>query len=150
VAPFLLSIWEVIGLSDWTLQGYALQGSLGSYGAPITHRADTTSFPRGRIHDKQGISVPYSRPGSRVAAALSDRTDNYLNLRERHCESGNSPFYDIIVERGKTQYNALRIGSTHNEPIKCPSFRSHGTLLLILLASTTFRFEENPRHTNLL
>jgi hypothetical protein len=33
-----------------------------------------------------------------------------LSFRERNCESGNSPFYDVIVERGKTQYNTLRIG----------------------------------------
>jgi hypothetical protein len=45
-----------------------------------------------------------------------------LALRERYCESCNSPSYDIIVERGKTQYNALRIGSSQHEPIKCHRF----------------------------
>jgi hypothetical protein len=45
-----------------------------------------------------------------------------LSFRERNCESGNSPFYDIIVERGKTQYNASRIGSTQQEPIKRHGF----------------------------
>jgi len=39
-------------------------------------------------------------------------------FRERNCESGNSPFYDIVVECGKTQHDPLWIGPTQHEPIK--------------------------------
>jgi hypothetical protein len=83
---------------------------LTSYDSSLDTTTSVTPIGTGRYRRAAGTSL-----GVLPRSSL-------LSFRERNCESGNSPFYDIIVERGKTQYNASRIGSTQQEPIKRHGF----------------------------